>query len=135
MRDCYLILIINNPLTGWSLTNYYMVTGDILFSLVANFSSLANNRMATFQVTSTEPFNFSCPSDWVTWIWQYKHFQIASGINKHSKSTKVNSLIYLMGDQADDILRSFNLSEEDTKKYTYHSLKINLTVTSLKEEM
>ena len=40
-----------------------------------------------------------------------------------------------MGDQANDILSSFNLSEEDTKKYTYHSLKINLTVTSLKEGM
>ena len=112
-----------------------MVTGDILFSLVANFSSLADNRMATLQVTSTRPFNFSCLSDWVTWIRQYKHFQIASGINKHSKSTKVNLFIYLMGDQANDILRSFNLSEEDMKKYTYHSLKLNLTVTSLKEGM
>ena len=87
VRDCYLILMINNPLTGWSLTNYYMVTGKILFSLVTDFSSLVDNCMATFQVTSTEPFNFSCPADWVTWIRQSEHFQIASGIAKHSKLT------------------------------------------------
>ena len=29
----------------------------------------------------------------------------------------MNTLIYSMGDEADDILRSFGLSEEDSKKY------------------
>ena len=74
--------------------------------------------MATFQVTAPEPFNFSCPSDWVKWIRRYERFRIVSGIDKHSEATQVNSLIYSMGDQADNILRSFNLSEEDAKKYT-----------------
>ena len=74
--------------------------------------------MATFQVTAPELFNFSCPSDSVKWIRRYEHFRIASGIDKHSEATQVNSLIYSMGDQADDILRSFNLSKEDAKKYT-----------------
>ena len=73
--------------------------------------------MATFQVTVPKRFNFSCLSDWVKWIQRHECSQIASGIDKHSKATQVNSLIYSMGDQADDILRSFNLSEEDTKKY------------------
>ena len=30
---------------------------------------------------------------------------------------QVNTLIYVIGDQADDILRSFTLSEEDHKNY------------------
>ena len=74
--------------------------------------------MPTFQVTACEPFNFSCLSDWVKWIRQYEHFRIASNIDKRSEATQVISLIYSMGDQANDILHSFNLSEEDEKKYT-----------------
>ena len=74
--------------------------------------------MATYQVSAPEPFNFSRPSEWVKWIRQFERFRVASGIDKHSKAAQVNSLVYSMGDQADDILRSFNLSEEDSKKYT-----------------
>ena len=52
------------------------------------------------------------------WIQQFEHFRVASGIDKHSEAAQVNSLVYSMGDSADDILHSFNLSEEDSKKYT-----------------
>ena len=74
--------------------------------------------MATYQVTAPEPFNFSRPSDWTKWIRRFERFREASGIDKNSEATQVNSLIYSMGDQADDILRAFNLSEEDAKKYS-----------------
>ena len=33
------------------------------------------------------------------------------------EETQVNTLLYSMGDEADDILRSFRLSAEDAKKY------------------
>ena len=33
------------------------------------------------------------------------------------EEAQVNTLIYTMGDDADDILRSFRLSDEDSKKY------------------
>ena len=69
--------------------------------------------MATYQVSAPKPFNFSQPSEWVKWIRQFERFRVASGIDKHSEAAQVNSLVYSMSDQADDILRSFNLSEED----------------------
>ena len=74
--------------------------------------------MATYQVTAPEPFNFSRPSEWTKWVRRFERFRVASGMDKNSEATQVNSLIYSMGDQADDILRSFNLSEEEAKKYT-----------------
>ena len=41
---------------------------------------------------------------------------IASALNTKSEKMQVNALIYFMGDQADDILLSFGLSEENRKK-------------------
>lgn len=83
--------------------------------------------MATYQVTAPEPFNFSRPSEWTKWVRRFERFRVASGMDKNSEATQVNSLIYSMGDQADDILRSFNLSEEEAKKYT--TVKTSSTVT------
>jgi len=46
-----------------------------------------------------------------------EQFRIASGIEKQSEEAQVNTLIYSMGDQTDDIFRLFQLSDEDAKKY------------------
>ena len=95
-----------------------MVNSFVFESQFSEFSRVNNDHMATYQVSAPEPFNFSRPSEWVKWIRRFERFQVASGIDKHSEAAQVNSLVYSMGDQADDILRSFNLSEEDSKKYT-----------------
>ena len=42
---------------------------------------------------------------------------MASRLETKGQEAQVNTLIYSMGDEADDILRSFALSEEDKKKY------------------
>ncbi len=72
---------------------------------------------ATFQVSAPEPFNFSCPAEWTKWRRRFERFRKASGLDASDEEAQVNTLIYAMGDQADDILRSFGLSEEDAKKY------------------
>ena len=42
---------------------------------------------------------------------------MASGLSAKDDEMQVNTLIYAMGDEGDDILRSFDLSEVDCKKY------------------
>ena len=42
---------------------------------------------------------------------------MASELNKRDEEGKVNTLVYSMGYEADDILQSFDLSETDRKKY------------------
>ena len=80
---------------------------------------LANiSKMANFQLTPPEPFNFSSPKDWPHWIRWYERFRQASDRHQKSNESQVNNLIFSMGDQADDILRSFGLSEEEMKNYT-----------------
>ena len=120
VRDCLSLLICHDS------EHLSLLHGDrcgICYSFVfesqfSKFSRVNDDHMASYQVSAPEPFNFSRPTEWVKWIRRFERFRVASGIDKHSEAAQVNSLVYSMGDQADDILRSFNLSEEDSKKYT-----------------
>ena len=72
---------------------------------------------ATFQVATPEPFSFASPEEWPRWIRRFERFRQASGLASRGGEAQVNTLIYTMGDQADDILHSFTLSEEDRTNY------------------
>ena len=72
---------------------------------------------ASFQVSPPEPFTFSRPDEWPKWSRRFERFRIASGLAAKEDKTQVNTLIYCMGDQADDILSSFGLSEDEAKTY------------------
>ena len=72
---------------------------------------------ASFQVSLPELFTFSHPEEWAKWIRCFEWFRVASGLAQKDGEVQINTLIYSMGDQADDILRSFALSEEDRKVY------------------
>ena len=49
---------------------------------------------------------------------RFERFHVASGLSSRDGEIQVNTLIYAMGDQADDIFRSFTLSEEERKSYS-----------------
>ena len=74
--------------------------------------------MATYQISPPEKFNFHQPDDWSKWIRRFERFRQASGLASKSEESQVNSLVYCMGNEADDILSSFGLTNEDSKKYT-----------------
>ena len=71
---------------------------------------------ATYQVSLPEQFNFSCPEEWLKWARRFERFRKASGLDAKDEEAQINTLVYSMGDEADDILRSFKLSVEDAKK-------------------
>ena len=73
--------------------------------------------MTSYQVTAPEPFNFTHTEEWPRWIRRFKRFRQASGLVEKSEENQVNTLIYSMGDDADDIFQAFKLSVEDMKKY------------------
>ena len=70
-----------------------------------------------FQVAPPKPFNFSYSNEWTKWIWWFERYKSASGLEEKSPETQVNTLIYTMGAEADDIFQSFDLSDEDKKKH------------------
>ena len=82
-------------------------------------------EMASLRVTPPEPFDFTTPDEWPKWVRRFQRFRIASGLASGDEETQVNTLIYCMGDKADDILRSFQLSAEDEKNYETVREKFN----------
>lgn len=76
---------------------------------------------ASFNVTMPEPFSFSRPEEWVKWIRRFERFRVASGLVGRDGEAQVNTMIYAMGDQADDILRSFALT--DAERLSYDAVK------------
>lgn len=69
-----------------------------------------------FTITPLGPFDFE-PSSWPTWIKRFERFRIASGLKEKDGAYQVNSLIYTMGEKADNILSSLQLTEEKEKDF------------------
>ena len=57
--------------------------------------------------TSENPMSGQC----------FEQFRIALGVAEEAEECQVNTLLYCLGDDAEDILHSTNISEEDRKKY------------------
>ena len=73
--------------------------------------------MATFQVNVPEKFDFGHPEEWAKWSRRFERFRQASGLETEDEIKQINTLIYAMGDEADDILKSFQLTATQKKKY------------------
>uniref|UniRef100_A0A1A8CXN4 Gypsy retrotransposon integrase-like protein 1 n=1 Tax=Nothobranchius kadleci TaxID=1051664 RepID=A0A1A8CXN4_NOTKA len=80
----------------------------------ANVNSPPN---ATFTIQPPEQFDFSKPQQWEKWIRRFERFRLASNLHLSSEANQVNTLIYCMGDEADDILRGQALSDIQRQQY------------------
>ena len=73
--------------------------------------------MANLRLDAPEQFDFAQPDNWPKWKRQFEHYWAASGLDKESDERQVSTLLYCLGDSADDVLTSTNFVEEDHKKY------------------
>ena len=73
--------------------------------------------MASYQIAPPEKFDFSQPEQWPKWSRRFERFRQASGLTAKDGESQVNTLVYAMGDEADDILCSMGLSDEEKKNY------------------
>ena len=74
--------------------------------------------MATYHIAPPEKFTFAQPDEWPRWIQRFERFRVASGLQEKTQETQVNTLVYSMGTEAEDILHSFTLTEAQRKDYT-----------------
>lgn len=70
-----------------------------------------------FSISPPEAFDFNDFAGWPNWIRRFERFRIAAGLDKKDQEYQVNSLIYTMGDSADDVLNTLTLEEADKKEY------------------
>jgi len=73
--------------------------------------------MATLRVQLPEQFDFSRPEEWPKWSRRFERFRQASGLAKEEDEESQTStlLVYAIGDEADDILKSFKLTTTQLK--------------------
>ena len=74
--------------------------------------------MAEVRVSPPENFTFSRPEEWTKWIKRFERFRHASGLANEGQERQIHTLVYSMGDEAEDILSSFRLTEEQRKSYS-----------------
>lgn len=72
---------------------------------------------AAFTIQPPEAFPFAKPLEWEKWIRRFERFRLASHLHLSSDANQVNTLIYCMGDEADDILRGLDLTEVQRQQY------------------
>ena len=67
---------------------------------------------ANFNIPPPAPFNPKT-DDWNQWISRYELFEAATQRDGLSDKVRINTLIYVMGNNADDIYQTFKLSSEE----------------------
>ena len=72
--------------------------------------------MATYSAPLQPPllFRFDYPDEWAKW----RRFRITSGLSKEDEKHQVSTLLYCLREDADNVLTSTNISDENKKKYT-----------------
>ena len=65
------------------------------------------------------PVKFTCsnPDEWPKWRRRFEQFRIASGMAGESKERQISTLLYCLGEEAEDVLTSTNISEADRGRY------------------
>ena len=64
-----------------------------------------------------DPFDFKTPDDWPRWKRRFEQFRSAAGLQDASAPKQVNTLLYCLGEEAESVLNSTNISEDDRKDY------------------
>ena len=77
----------------------------------------ATHVSSSYQVALPEPFKLSKPEQWPKWIRRFEHFRSASGLAMKDGKVQVDTLLYAMGSDADDVMLSFHLREDDACDY------------------
>ena len=73
--------------------------------------------MASIRLNPPEPFDFKQPDQWEKWRRSFEQFRVASGLSSEKEDRKVSTLLYCLGEAAEDVLLSSNTTDKDRKEY------------------
>ena len=75
-------------------------------------------KIASIQLEPPSPFSFKTPAQWSKWKQRFNQYRLASGLSGEPDERQVSTLLYCMGEDAEDTLTSTNIFEDDWKLYT-----------------
>ena len=62
-------------------------------------------------------FDFRKPEGWTKWIQRFERYRIASGLHIADGDQQVNTLLYTMGEEGDEIMKSFTFKKDEASDY------------------
>ena len=80
------------------------------------------------------PFDYNFPNTWCSWVKRFEWYRQASTFHEEEGKKQVNLLMYLLGSKGEDVLSSFNLTNEEVENYnvvvarfnTYFNVRTNV---------
>ena len=73
--------------------------------------------MADYRVKPPDEFDFKTPAGWLRWKERFERFRLVTKMEEDEELHQINSLVYHMGQEAEDILKTFNLSATQSKDF------------------
>ena len=74
--------------------------------------------MASLHLEVPEHFDFCSLDDWPRWKKRYEQFRLAYGLVSESETRQISTLLYCLGGDAEDVLSSTNITEDEWKQYS-----------------
>ena len=65
-----------------------------------------------------EQFNFQKPEQWICWKKRFDQYRHASALADDSEKRLVNTLLYCLGQDSEEILEAQGITEEELTKYS-----------------
>ena len=106
--------------------NTRIAVSPLILHGVRVFAEL-NAAMTTYIISLQPPgaFRFDHPDKWAKWKRRFEQFHLASGLSAQSEERQVCTLLYTLGEDAEDVLSSTNISQEERKKYAEVMAKVD----------
>lgn len=73
--------------------------------------------MATPSLKTPKEFPFHKPEEWVKWKGRFQQYRLASGLSEKTAQCQISTLLYCMGEEAEDVLNATGIGEDDKKVY------------------
>ncbi len=76
------------------------------------------NVTTNVPLLTPEKFNFKNPDGWQKWKRRFEQFLSASGLSSKEDERKASTLLYCLGEEAENVLTSTNITEAQRKSYS-----------------
>ncbi|KAK6186749.1 hypothetical protein SNE40_006026 [Patella caerulea] len=85
------------------------------------------NLQFSSEIQPPPELDFNNGQVWSAWIRRFDRYRLASGLDQQSEDRLVSTLIYTMGQQADDIYNSFDYPDDEQITWLKQVLMIILS--------
>ena len=80
--------------------------------------------MASCQLRQPDPFDLKDPDSWPKWKRRYLQYQEAAGLSAKGDARQINTLLYCLGEEANEILTSTNITTDERKVFCNRASKV-----------